>query len=256
MQDLVVSLVQADQKWEDKNANLSNYERLLEGSFGSQLILLPEMFNTGFTMNTALAESIDTGGSIRWLREKSSELNAAIYTSLIVEEEGAFYNASLFVHPSGDVNMYKKRKTFSLAGEDKCFASGNEEVIVEYMGWKFQLQICYDLRFPEIVRNKISADGRLKYDAILYVANWPEKRSVHWKALLKARAIENQCYVIGVNRVGVDGNGHHYSGDSVCIEPMGGEVFCSPHEETVLQIPIRHTVVTDTQMLTPFLKDQ
>ena len=257
MQDLKVSLIQADQKWEDKPGNLSNYDLLLKDSHVSDLILLPEMFNTGFTMKASeFHETITEGSSISWLKNKSKELNAAIYTSLILKDQNHFFNSGVFVRPSGEISIYNKRKTFGLAGENQHFKAGEKAIIVDYLGWKFQLQICYDLRFPEISRNKIDKNNSTDYDAILYVANWPEKRSSHWKALLKARAIENQSYVLGVNRVGTDGNGFSYSGDSVCINALGVETCCEPFNETALHFTLEHDSLSSIRKALPFLKDQ
>lgn len=254
MQDLRVTLVQADQIWENAEENYKNYRKLLSG-VETDLILLPEMFQTCFSMNTNLSEPYTNSESINWLKDLSQELDAAIYTSLMIEEEGKFYNRGVFVEPNGSVSNYDKRKTFGLAGEDRHFTKGDSETIVNYKDWKFQLQICYDLRFPEIVRNRI-ADNEIAYDVILYVANWPEKRSEHWKALLKARAIENQCYVIGVNRVGTDANGFTYSGDSRCIDSLGKEENLQASSEELHTAVIKKTDLGKTREMLPFLKDR
>lgn len=252
MRDIKVTLVQADQKWEDKEGNFENYINLLQ-NVDSDLILLPEMFNTCFSMNTEFSESMD-GKSIAWLKELAKNKNAAVYTSLMIEDGGGFYNRGVFIYPDGRLKHYDKRKTFGLAGEDKHFNNGVSETIVDYEGWKFQLQICYDLRFPEIVRNEI-IDGRPKYDVILYVANWPEKRSVHWKTLLNARAIENQSYVFGVNRFGSDDNGIKYSGDSLFTDALG-KVIELPTKETVQSFVIKLKSLTEIREKLPFLIDR
>lgn len=254
MQNLRITLVQADQIWENAEDNFKSYSRLLKG-VETDLILLPEMFQTCFSMNTHLSESFEQSQSINWLKEMAREMNAAFYTSLMIEEEGKFYNRGVFVQPNGNISTYDKRKTFGLAGEDKHFTGGKSETIVNFKGWNIQLQICYDLRFPEIVRNQISNDNAA-YDVILYVANWPEKRSEHWKALLKARAIENQCYVIGVNRVGIDANGFNYSGDSRCIDALGIEESLSPGKEEVRTIVMKKNDLDKIRELLPFLKDR
>ena len=252
MRDIKVTLVQADQKWEDKEGNFENYINLLQ-NVDSDLILLPEMFNTCFSMNTEFSESMD-GKSIAWLKELAKNKNSAVYTSLMIEDGDGFYNRGVFIYPDGRLKHYDKRKTFGLAGEDKHFNNGVSETIVDYEGWKFQLQICYDLRFPEIVRNEI-IDGRPKYDVILYVANWPEKRSVHWKALLNARAIENQSYVFGVNRFGSDDNGIKYSGDSLFADALG-KVIELPTKETVQSFVIKLKSLTEIREKLPFLIDR
>jgi len=256
MQDLNVTLVQANQAWENKTANLSNYTRLLEG-VTTDLILLPEMFQTGFSMNTeALKETFKNSPSIQWLQSLAKSKTTAVYTSLIIEENDAIYNRGVFVFPDGTIKTYDKRKAFCLAGEDQFFTPGTSETIVDYLGWKFQLQICYDLRFPEIVRNRILPNQQTAYDAILYIANWPSKRSSHWNTLLNARAIENQCYVLGVNRVGTDQKKHHYNGDSQLITPLGEELKLTNGEETIKTVVLKGSVLKDVREKLPFLKDQ
>ncbi len=221
MQDLKVSLVQIDQVWENKKANYSLYESCFQQIENSDLVILPEMFHTGFSMNVSeLAEDWEDSDGLTFLKIWANKLGSAIYTSLIIKEESNYFNRGVFVYPNGDVVKYDKRKSFGLGGEDKFYTAGNEEVIVEWKDWKINLQICYDLRFPELVRNRIENESAA-YDVILYVANWPQKRISHWLALLKARAIENQCYVVGVNRVGNDGNNLEYSGDSIVFDALG-----------------------------------
>lgn len=254
MQNLNIILVQANQVWEDKEANLENYDRLLN-NIKCDLILLPEMFTTGFTMNTSLAEEMNNSTAIEWLKNKSRILNAAIYTSLIIRESNEFFNRGLFVFPDGTINSYDKRKTFGLAGENNFYTPGIKETIVSFRGWKLQLQICYDLRFPEIVRNAIIG-GEINYDAILYVANWPEKRASHWKSLLVARAIENQSYVLGVNRVGSDENGLIYSGDSSVVNPLGLVEATNSRTESIVQFTLDANLLNDTRVKLPFLKDR
>jgi omega-amidase len=257
MQDLRIALVQAQQVWEDKHANLAHFSSLLADLDQVDLILLPEMFQTGFSMHAeALAEEMNNSESINWLQELASEKNAAIYTSMIVREDGNFYNRGLFVEPSGMITVYDKRKTFGLAGEDVTYKAGTKETIVEWNGWNLQLQICYDLRFPEIVRNRLTTNQSAAYDVILYVANWPARRNEHWKALLKARAIENQCYVVGVNRVGEDANGLNYSGDSVLIDELGTVDFCEAGNEVVKIVTLSKEKLNTTRELLPFLKDR
>ena len=222
IKDLRVTIVQTNQVWEDKLSNLEKYSKILDNVDETDLIILPEMFHTGFTMNLELSEDFDNSTGLNWLLHKSKSLDCAIYTSLIIKEDNKYYNRGVFVHSDGRIDNYDKMKSFPLAGEDKLFTPGNERKIIEYNGWKIQLNICYDLRFPEITRNKI-VDGDPLYDLLIYVANWPDKRSEHWNTLLRARAIENQSYVIGVNRVGVDGNRITYLGDSKFIDALGNE---------------------------------
>ena len=256
MTDLRTVLVQANQIWENKTANLRHYEDLLADTRDVDLIVLPEMFHTAFSMSaTELAED-GNGPGIAWLKQQAAARNCALYTSLIAIEDGKYLNRGVFVQPDGSVHTYDKRKCFTLAGEDRTYTAGTREVIVEFRGWKLQLQICYDLRFPEIVRNRLDSDGTPAYDAILYVANWPQRRSLHWQTLLRARAIENQCYVIGVNRVGEDGKGLVYSGDSGCIDLLGNESACPASQETVQAVTLSRSELDTTRAAIPFLKDR
>lgn len=256
MQPIKVTLVQADQIWEDKDGNLTKYESLLE-DIDSDLIVLPEMFQTGFSMNVnELGEDFNSSSSIKWLKVKAQKMGSAFYTSLIIEDSGEYYNRGVFIWPDGNMRYYDKRKTFTLAGEDEYFKSGDHEVVVEYKGWKIMLQICYDLRFPEICRNGIDVEGNVNYDLLLYVANWPEKRISHWNALIKARAIENQCYVVGVNRVGEDGSGLKYSGSSQVVDPSGETVTLPNYTELAENHVINPTILRETREKLPFLSDR
>jgi omega-amidase len=256
MQDLRITLVQADQRWEDKAGNIKHYEDLLLDVSETDLILLPEMFHTGFTMNAVeMAEEMNNSLGLDWLKQLAKNKNSAVYTSLIIREGAAYHNRGVFVFPDGLVEYYDKQKSFGLAGEDKVFTAGNSEKIVKYKGWKLMLQICYDLRFPELVRNKM-IQGTPKYDILLYVANWPERRGAHWKTLLKARAIENQCFVAGVNRVGVDGKELKYSGDTVIVDALGNEIFAKESKEHLLSLTLDAQLLNQIRRDLPFLKDQ
>jgi len=216
------TLVQANLTWEDKQANLTHLSALLDKAGpGSGLVVLPEMFTTGFTMNPApLAEDMD-GPTVRWMKERSSAGGYALCGSVIIGEEGMYYNRMIFVTPSGEVTCYDKRHLHSMSGEQTVYSRGNKRVVVPYREFSFNLQVCYDLRFPVWSRNRGDTD------VIVYSANWPAVRSNVWKALLVARAIENQCYVIGVNRVGENPDGTAYNGDSAIIGPKG-EMLASP----------------------------
>jgi omega-amidase len=258
MQDLKIALLQMNQKWEDKLANLKHFEGQISLiSEPVDIILLPEMFHTSFSMNAeSLAETMENSMGLDFLRRKAIEKNCAIYTSLIIKEGKYYRNRGVFVEPDGKVHSYDKRKSFGLAGEDKVFTNGTKETIVSFRGWNIQLQICYDLRFPEIIRNSINEAGDVAYDLILYVANWPEKRAVHWTTLLKARAIENQCYVAGANRVGTDGNGFAYSGDSIVSDPLGSSISAVSSEEHCLIVTVSSDILQETRNNLPFLKDR
>lgn len=256
MKDLRITLVQANQIWEDKTANFSNYERLLSTVKETDLILLPEMFNTGFSMKApVLAEKMSDSESIEWLRKLAENKQSAVYTSLIIEENGHYYNRGVFIEPNDRISIYDKRKTFGLAGEDKVYSKGEKATVVNYKGWKIFLQICYDLRFPEISLNR-HENGTPQYDLLLYVANWPERRSHHWRSLLPARAIENQCYLAGVNRVGTDQTDLIYSGDSCVIDLLGNRLVDATYEEQVVNIKLSYEKLQRLREKLPFLKDR
>ncbi|MES2800230.1 MAG: nitrilase-related carbon-nitrogen hydrolase [Bacteroidota bacterium] len=256
MQNLTISLVQADQKWEDKTANFLNYERLLDANELGDVVLLPEMFHTGFSMNTELlGETMEESQGLQWLKENAKRRNIAIYTSLIIKDGEHYFNRGVFVEPDGKTTTYDKRKTFGLAGEDNFYSSGKEKSVVNFKGWNIFLQICYDLRFPEICRNQLDENGVANYDLLLYVANWPETRSLHWNTLLQARAIENQCYVAGVNRVGSAPNNLSYSGNSQVVDLLGNVQAMEPHKEGLVSFELNGSILTETRQKLPFLKD-
>ena len=184
MQDLNIGLLQFDQVWEDKQNNFSKIKRLLHNQNGFNLLLLPEMFHTGFTMNHEThSERMTHSAGIDFIKSLSTELNCAVYTSLIIEENEHVFNRGVFIN-NEEITLYDKRKCFRLGGESESFTPGQNEVIVDFQGWKLNLQICYDLRFPERIRNELNIDGVPKYDALLYIANWPKKRITHWISLL------------------------------------------------------------------------
>jgi predicted amidohydrolase len=258
MQDLNVLIVQVNQAWEDKITNLNHFEILLNEVETNQvdLIVLPEMFHTGFTMSSeALAEEMKDSQGIDWLKSLAKDKNTGIYTSLIIKENNSFFNRGIFVYPNGEIKTYDKRKLFALAEENLFFSPGKKTTIVDFKGWKIQLQICYDLRFPEISRNQIDGQENPTFDILIYVANWPEKRNLHWKNLLIARGIENQSYVIGVNRVGVDGKGLNYSGDSCLVDPLGATIACQPNHEQLLFVKLSWDNLNKVRLSLPFLKD-
>ena len=257
MQNLRVALVQADQKWEDKSANFRLYEKLLSKLNEVDLILLPEMFNTSFSIKPKqLAEEMNNSKSVEWLKKKAKKMKAAIYTSLIIKENNFFFNRGVFITPNEQIHFYDKRKCFSLAKEDLFFQTGDKETIVHYLGWKINLQICYDLRFPLNVLNSIDKKKQFKYDVLLYVANWPEKRIGHWNKLLVGRAIENQCFVLGVNRTGIDGNQINYCGNSMAIDANGEEMFPPSSKENVFIFTLKRNNLEELRKKLPFIKDQ
>jgi predicted amidohydrolase len=250
MSTLTVTLLQSALTWEDAVANRKYFEQQLQTlQQPTDLIILPEMFTTGFSMNAAaLAESME-GESIQWMAAQAKQFDAAVVGSLIIEEENHYYNRLVFMRPNGDFQTYDKRYLFSMAGEDKVYQAGTERLQVEWRGWQICPLICYDLRFPVWSRNTT------EYDLLLYVANWPITRSFHWKSLLLARAIENQAFTIGVNCVGKDGNGYLYSGDSSIIS-AAGEVLFQAHDRVVMQTQtLRKADLMEVRKRLPFLKD-
>ena len=256
MQDLKVSLIQVDQCWEDVSANLTKFESLIQKQSDTDLIVLPEMFHTSFSMNTSLAKDWENNPIVEKLKQWSLESQAAIYSSLMVKEQHQFYNRGVFVSPNGSVQYYDKRKSFGLGGEDRVFSQGDQEVIVDYKGWKINLQICYDLRFPELIRNRINSDGNPSYDVLIYVANWPQKRVLHWSTLLQARAIENQCFVVGVNRIGTDGNNLVYSGASAIYDGLGETKLLMNDQENTSTVTLSYESMQNWRLNLPFLKDR
>ena len=229
--DLKVTVIQSDLHWENVGENLSMFsEKISAISESTDVIVLPEMFNTGFSMlSEKLAETMD-GKTISWMKSQSQESNAVITGSVIIKENGNYYNRLIWVQPDGVMNAYDKRHLFRMGDEHLSFSAGQERLVVTYKGWRFCPMICYDLRFPVWARNS-SKNETPAYDCLIYVANWPEARKQAWSKLLEARAIENQCYVIGANRIGEDGNGIPCSGNSVIIDPKGEVISSIPENE-------------------------
>lgn len=225
------TLMQTDVVWADPEANRRKLEAMLSGLPETDLVVLPEMFSTGFMPEPEGRAETD-GGTLRWMISKAREYGFALAGSISTEEAGRLYNRFCFVEPDGKVIFYDKRHLFSISGEDRKYTPGDRRVIVEYKGVRILLQICYDLRFPESCRNFIRDDGTPDYDLAIFVASWPSRRIESWNTLLKARAIENQSFVIGVNRVGTDPE-CDYPGASVMLDPMGRTVVsCGTGRET------------------------
>ncbi len=219
----------------------------------TEIVLLPEMFSTGFSMNPAkLAETMD-GETVGWMKTIAAKKKIILTGSVIMEENGQYFNRLLWVLPNGTLGYYDKRHLFAFAGEDKAYTPGNKRVIASVKGWKINLQVCYDLRFPVWARQQ-SAETP-EYDLLLYVANWPERRNHAWKTLLTARAIENQCYAVGLNRVGNDGHDIYHSGDSMVIDAMGTVLYQQADKEDVHTITLEKETLDTTRTKLPFLKD-
>lgn len=252
MQDLNVAIVQSKLFWEHPKANRKHFSNMIsEISDEVELIVLPEMFATGFSMTPEkCAESME-GETVNWMRLISEEKNSAVCGSLMISEGGKFYNRFIFVTADGTISTYNKRHLFTLAGEHETYEQGKENVLIEYNGWRIRPQICYDLRFPVFIRNTD------EYDLLIFVANWPETRVNAWDTLLKARALENLSYVIGVNRVGEDGNNLKYNGHSAIYDPLGNEI-CYPieNEEKVVEMTLNKLDVTKTRKQLNFLNDR
>ena len=248
---LKVALIQKDLVWQNAEKNRLQLDKLFSNCKAVDLIVLPEMFTTGFSMEPKqIAESMQ-GKTVSWMLRAAKKLDTAIVGSIIIKENNTFYNRMLFVHPNGEIDQYDKRHAFALAGEDKEYTSGNTKLIVEYKGWKICPLICYDLRFPVWSRNIEN------YDLLIYTANWPKPRVNAWNVLLKARAIENMSYCIGVNRVGVDANGYEYSGNSMAIDFLGNELtdFCED-KEAVIYVHLNKQKMYELRSKLPFLEDK
>ena len=218
---LIVTIIQSDLVWEDVKSNLNNFsEKLNSISEETDLIVLPEMFNTGFSMKPEQFSEQEKGPTLSWMQQQAAKKKSALTGSFMVEEAGDYYNRLFFVKPDGSYFTYNKRHLFRMGGEDNHFAPGTENVIIQYKEWKIKFLICYDLRFPVWTKNNYSNE-KYDYDLLLVVANWPAVRSRVWTTLLSARAIENQVFVVGLNRVGNDGNGLAHSGNSNVYDPKG-----------------------------------
>lgn len=247
---LKITALQSELHWENPEANHGTLGEKLRKAEAADVYILPEMFSTGFSMETErLAEPMN-GPTHNWMKAMAKELNAIVCGSVIIREEGYFYNRFLWVSPDGSTSHYDKRHRFTMADEHHHFSAGNTHTIVELKGWRIFLQVCYDLRFPVWSRN------RKNYDLAIYVANWPAARVSAWSKLLLARAIENQCYVVGVNRVGKDGKGIDYNGRSAIIDPKGEYiVHAETDHEKILSAELDHSELTDFRKKFPVLED-
>ena len=251
MENLKITVFQGYLFWENAEKNLKNISLRLSGiREKTDLIILPEMFNTGFSMEAeALGESMN-GKTMQWMHKTAEQYDCVVTGSLIIKEDGKYYNRLIWMRPNGTHSHYDKRHLFALGKEHQTYTAGDKKLIVELKGWNICPMICYDLRFPVWLRN-VDAE----YDLLLIVANWPERRALHWRALIPARAIENQAYVIGVNRIGHDGNEVYHSGDSTCIDPNGNVIYYKRDEEDLYTFPILADEVKKARRALPFLKD-
>ena len=259
MSSLTITVIQTDLIWQNKKANLDLLEQKINSINGhKELVVLPEMFSTGFSMQPALFAETMEGETVAWMKRIAVEKKIILTGSIIINEGEKFYNRLIWMLPNEQYGQYDKRHLFAYAGEDEHYSAGSKRLIASVKGWKINLQICYDLRFPVWARQTPAAQddtGDGMYDLLLFVANWPNKRSHAWKTLLQARAIENQCFVVGVNRVGTDGNNQYYSGDSLVINPMGETLYHKAEVEDIYTITLQKTDVIDVRKQFPFWKD-
>jgi predicted amidohydrolase len=246
-----IAIIQTDLIWENPKGNRIQFEQKINTiSQQVDLIVLPEMFSTGFTMFPNDLAEMMSGETIFWMQEVAKTKQTAICGSIIIEENDNFYNRFVFVHPNGKIETYDKRHLFSLAGEHEQYTQGTKKVIIKYKNWKICPQICYDLRFPVFSRNVE------EYDLLIYVANWPKPRIMAWNALLKARAIENMSCVVGVNRIGLDGNKHEYVGHSIVIDELGKSIVEANENDGVFFATLDKSKMIQTREKLNFLNDR
>jgi len=246
-----VAVIQSHLFWENADQNRMQFEEKINAiTENVDLIVFPEMFSTGFTMNPiAVAEPMN-GATVLWLQTLAKSKNSAIIGSLVIKESNNYYNRLVFVFPSGEIKHYDKRHLFTLAGEDKMYTAGNKKIIIEYKGFKICPLICYDLRFPVFARNVE------EYDLLIYVANWPKPRITAWNVLLKARAIENMCFTIGVNRIGEDDNHHEYTGHSQVLDCLGNYLVEPQETEGIFSVVLDKNKMLETRAKFGFLNDK
>ena len=249
---LKIALIQSDLVWENPEQNRTHFtEKINSISSKVDMIILPEMFTTGFTMHAEQVAETMQGKTVSWMQNLSTKNKVAIVGSIVISENNNYYNRLLFVTPNGTLEYYDKRHTFTLVGEDEIYTAGTKKFITEYKGWIFCPLICYDLRFPVWARNTED------YHVLLYVANWPKPRILAWDALLKARAIENMSYCIGVNRVGIDGVNSEYSGHSATYDVLGNLMTTfTPNKEQIEIVTLEKTHITTYRNKLKFLDDR
>jgi predicted amidohydrolase len=281
MPPLTITLIQPDLRWEDKAANLERLGARIDAiEEKTNLVILPEMFSTGFSMRPEVLAEPMNGPSVAWMKQMAARKKVILTGSLIIEEKGRYFNRLIWMLPNGQYGTYDKRHRFAYAGEHEHYTAGHKRLIASVNGWKVNLLVCYDLRFPVWSRQQLqepfepkeplepSASGQPaslpgnppavpepEYDLLIYVANWPERRSHAWKTLLQARAIENQSYVVGVNRVGNDGNNIYHSGDSMIIDPLGEVLYHAPKEESIFTCTLQPEKLEEVRTRFPFWQD-
>jgi predicted amidohydrolase len=263
MESLSITLIQTELYWENPSENIRMLDEKIRSVSKTQIVVLPEMFSTGFSMKPhVVAERMD-GPCMNWMKKISADKKIILTGSLAIEENGKYYNRMIWMMPDGNYGFYDKRHLFAYSGEDKVFTPGTKRFITSVNGWRILLQVCYDLRFPVWGRQQTRTGSESinvnksshEYDAIIYVANWPQVRSHPWKILLAARAMENQCYVIGVNRTGKDGNDIMYSGDSMIIDPSGEILQHKTGSEEIFTTVLSRDVLNEFRNKYPFIND-
>jgi omega-amidase len=255
MSSLSFTLIQSNLFWENATQNLEMFSKKLDAiDRKTNVVILPEMFSTGFSMQPNLfAEKMD-GITINWMKHQATKHKIILCGSVMIEAEGNYFNRFVWMQPNGVFATYDKKHLFAFAGENNYFTAGKNQIITQANGLKIKPLICYDLRFPVWARQQTNTTNDM-YDVLLYVANWPERRSYAWKSLLVARAIENQCFVIAVNRIGKDGNDINHSGDSMIINPLGEIIYSKADEEAIFTYTIEKSVVDEIRAKFPFYKD-
>ncbi len=253
MSTLNFTLVQSNLIWENREANLKMFEEKINSLHGHhEIVVLPEMFSTGFSMKPSQFAEKLTGTSLQWMKEIAATKKIILTGSLMIQEDNHYYNRLIWMQPDGQFGYYDKRHLFSYGGEDKDFTPGSKRFIAQVKGWKICTMICYDLRFP--IWNRMNKED--EYDVLVVIANWPNKRMTAWQTLLRARAIENQSYVIGVNRVGEDGNGLIYNGGSCVIDPLGEILYEKLNDEDIFSISLNKDDILKVRNNFPFQKDK
>jgi omega-amidase len=258
MKNLRVSLIQGDTRWHDPAGNRAYYADLIEPLHNTtDLVILPETFTSGFSNEAITDAETMEGPTVAWMRSQANSIDAAICGSVQIRSGEGVFNRMLFVKPDGELHTYDKRHLFRYAREHERYAAGCERLTVEWKGWRICPLVCYDLRFPVYSRNRynVEREGLLDYDLLIYVANWPAARSYPWKTLLRARAIENLCFVAGVNRVGKDGNGLQYSGDSAIIDFLGHPLTEATDEEVVATMLLQAAPLLEHRQRFPAMLD-
>jgi predicted amidohydrolase len=260
MSSLTITGIQTNLHWEDKRANRQMFEEKIHSiSQPTEIVVLPEMFSTGFSMQPSKLAETTEGETVRWMKRISAGKNIILTGSVIIEDGGRYYNRLIWMLPNGQYGVYDKRHLFAYGEEDQHYSAGSKRLIASVKGWKINLLVCYDLRFPVWSRQTRASlqdqPGEAEYDVLIYVANWPERRNIAWKTLLPARAIENQCYVIGVNRVGEDGNKIYHAGDSMVIDPQGVILYHKKDEEDIFTVTLEKSHLHKIREKFPFWKN-